>query len=402
MLDKAEISEYNKTLIKEFIEEIHLQVKLSLPRRTKLIWTLKELAVKLKKDFDKPTNKDIQRLIAGIQDNEAYSAWTISDYLKITKRFYKWLIPKKGLELEVSWIRGRLKEKDMPRLKRSEMLTEEEARLMIECAGGTRNKAILSVLWDAGCRIGELGSMTIGSVHFEDQGTVVDFVGKTGKRSAFLIECTPYLQNWLNAHPMKNNPSAPLWISRNQDPKYRDKPLGYRMLSQVLEETAKEAGLKKKFNPHLFRHSRALWCVQNGWNNVEANKMFGWGMSSNMYNYYVTLGTEDLAEKMKSCYGLPSKKDKGIDERKPKTCPRCDALNDKSFRCCFKCGFILDIESARKVMKMKEMEDKLHNEVFSRNLGQVKPQTEEELKDTLFNVIKEDPKLLDKLRGILS
>ena len=159
-------------------------------------------------------------------------------------------------------------------------------------------------------KIGELGGMTIKSVHFEDQGTIVDLSGKTGKRSTFVIESTPHLMNWINLHPLKNNPDAPLWINMGQDTKYKYHPISYRMYYKMFERTFQKAKIKKKFNPHLFRHSRALWCVQNGWNGVMANKML-------------------------DCYGLPNRTKKEVEERKPKECLRCKAINGKEARFCF-------------------------------------------------------------------
>lgn len=353
LLDKSEISNKNKKLILEFVEHLSLTTKIGTARRVKLLSTLKQLSFKIKKDFDKVTNNDLEKIVSKIQSNEDYSVWTISDYNKILKRFYKWLIHRKNLSLNVEWINGSIKEKDIPKLKRNEMITEEEAHKLVETTENARNKAIFSLIWDTGARIGEIGSMTINSVNFEDQGTIVDLSGKTGKRSAFIIESTPFLNNWINLHPFKDDPNAPLWISMNQDPKYKYKPLSYRMYYKLFERAFIKAKIKKKFNPHLFRHSRALWCAQNNWNQVMANKMFGWGISSKMYNYYVSLSTEDVKDKMMECYGISTKRKEKVDNRKPSKCPRCEALNDNKSRFCFKCGLILDMEIAKELMKKK-------------------------------------------------
>lgn len=402
LMKESSISDVNKRFILDFVENVYLTAKIGAPRRAKLISSLKQLAIRIGKDFDSVTIKDLEKLVHEIQANEEYSVWTITDYLKILKKFYRWLIPNRGLSLNVEWINGTLKEKDMPRQKRGELLTEEEAKKLVETCDSLRNKAIFSLIWDAGARIGELGSMTIGSVHFEDQGTIVDFSGKTGKRSTFLIECTPYLASWINNHPFKDNSNAPLWLSMNQDIKYRHKPLSYRMYYKLFERTFKKAKIRKKFNPHLFRHSRALWCVVNGWNVVMANKMFGWGLSSKMYNYYVALATEDLKEKMLECYGLSTKRKDLTENRKPRQCPRCEAINDTKARFCFRCGLVLDMETAKELMRKKELEKELHEELFKRSVSKTEFQETSDIKELLYNVLKKDKNLVNKLKEIVS
>ena len=37
-------------------------------------------------------------------------------------------------------------------------------------------------------------------------------------RRSRLIASDPYLRAWLNDHPMKNDPEAPLWIKTNNEP----------------------------------------------------------------------------------------------------------------------------------------------------------------------------------------
>jgi integrase len=402
LLEKSEISGVNKKLIFDFVDELSLTVKIGIPRRIKLISTLKQLALNLNKDFDKVINKDLEKIVSNIQSNEEYSPWTVSDYNKILKKFYKWLIPKKNLLLNVDWINGTLKERDIPKLKRGEMITEEEAHKLVELSENPRNKGIFSLIWDAGARIGELGSMTIGSVHFEDQGTVVDFSGKTGKRSAFIIESTPFLSNWINLHPFKDDPNAPLWISMNQNPKYKYQALSYRMYYKMFERAFKRAKIKKKFNPHLFRHSRALWCAQNNWNQVMANKMFGWGMSSIMYNYYVSLATEDIKEKMLECYGISNKNKEDIDKRKPNKCPRCEALNDNKSRFCYKCGLVLDMETAKELMKKKELEKELQDELLQKTIHKDNIPEFTDVKELMYQILKKDKTLINKLKEIVS
>jgi hypothetical protein len=46
----------------------------------------------------------------------------------------------------------------------------------------------------------------------------MDVEGKTGKRAVRIISSIPYMATWIENHPFKNMPDAPLWIARSFNP----------------------------------------------------------------------------------------------------------------------------------------------------------------------------------------
>ena len=59
-------------------------------------------------------------------------------------------------------------------------------------------------------------------------------------------------------HPLKDNPNAPLWIkntSREQQEKGAFQAMSYGAVRKILSKAFLSAGVKKRFNPHNFRHS---------------------------------------------------------------------------------------------------------------------------------------------------
>jgi integrase len=355
---EATISERNKELIMEFVDDLQVG-GIGKPRIVKTISMVKCIALKFGKDFTSADEHGLKGLIKSIQNDDSYSVWTKQDYCKILKKFYRWMIRKGYSTLNVDWIPTTLKAKDKPKLKRSELLTEEEAHKIVEVSEHARDKALTSLIWDTGARIGEIGSMTIGSVHFEDGGTSVDLKGKTGSRTVFVIESTPHLLTWLKLHPFRDDLHAPLWVTMGQDRTYKYQPLRYRTFYKIFERAFKNAGVKKSWNPHLYRHSRALWCVLNNWNTIMANKFFGWGDTSHMYSYYVSLANEDVKEKMMQSYGVSTKKDEELAQRTPRRCVRCEALNEPKVKFCYRCGMALDLKTMLSVEEKRKSADKL-------------------------------------------
>ncbi len=102
------------------------------------------------------------------------------------KRFYKWL---KGNNVtypeEVKWITTTLKTKN--RLLPENLLTEEEIQRLIDVVDRPRDKAFIITLYESGPRIGELGSLRLGDVEFDERYAKLMLRGKTGARRVILV-----------------------------------------------------------------------------------------------------------------------------------------------------------------------------------------------------------------------
>jgi integrase/recombinase XerD len=95
-----------------------------------------------------------------------------------------------------------------------QLLTDEEIDCLIHHAPTARDKALLACLTDSGARIGELLSTTISDAKFDEYGCLLWLrEGKTGARPARLIFASSYLRQWLEIHPRKEDPDAPIFCS---------------------------------------------------------------------------------------------------------------------------------------------------------------------------------------------
>jgi integrase len=116
---------------------------------------------------------------------------------------------------------------------------------------------LIAVLYESGCRVGELLTLRVRHVKFDKNGARLIVDGKTEMRRLIIVASSPYLAAWLNVHPMRDDPDAVLWLgigTANQD-----QPLDYPSVRKMIRETARRAGVRKAVNPHLFRHSRATY-----------------------------------------------------------------------------------------------------------------------------------------------
>lgn len=365
-IEESNISQRNRELLYKFLAQCQIE-GLSIPRQLKIFGSLLILANDyLKKDFDKVIKDDLKKVILKIDSRDDISVWTKHSYKAIIKKFIKWLEygdeyqMKLGYPEIISWLKTGVKKKDQPKVQASDILTEQEIEKLIEVAEHPRDKAFISLLYELGARISEIGNLKIKDISRDNYSYIIDLTGKTGHRTPRVIESDPYLTTWLNMHPMRENPNAQLWLTIGERQGDRMKYGAFRAL--VLRLT-KKAKLKKRIYPHLFRHTRVTHLLRNKQINESQCKVyFGWQPSSSMLSEYSHLVSADVNDALLRIHGLGKNEEK--QEQKIKQCPRCKAVNTKNDLFCRRCGSILDVKTAIKLEEKREEKDKGLAEAF--------------------------------------
>ena len=168
-------------------------------------------------------------------------------------------------------------------------------------------------------------------------------------RRVRLIASSPYLSAWMNMHPHKNKPDAPLWISvgtTNHGGRLR-----YNSLVKLAKTAVKRAGITKKVNLYRFRKSRATHLAKH-LTESQLCTYFGWVLGSRSPQVYVHLSGRDTDQSLLEIYGMKKKEERKEDPMKPKTCSVCSHVNEVTASFCNKCGKPLELKT------MLEMEEK--------------------------------------------
>jgi site-specific recombinase XerD len=344
--DPNPLSRHNAELISRFAE--HCTARgLGKARIVKYLGHLRRIAEWLGKDLEGATRQDIERLVYRIETSE-YSPWTKMDYKVIIKRFYKWLLGKdEEYPPEVKWIKTTMKEKD--RLLPEELLTEGEIKRFVSAGTNPRDRAFLMTLYESGGRIGEVGSLRIRDIEFKRGYASIMLQGKTGARRVPVMASVPYLSMWLEHHPLRDDPNAPLWVKSDNE------PMTYPALAKVLKVAARRAGLKKRVSPHKLRHSRATFLASK-LTEAQMNQLFGWKQGSDMPSTYVHLSGRDVDNAILGIYGLREAEETKPSELTPVECPRCKLANPATGKFCTNCGMALSIEAATASGQLQELE----------------------------------------------
>ena len=261
--------------------------------------------------------------------------YTIRKYLEWQKRNAKELIP----------INLNIKNSKLP----EELLTEKEIVSMIAACMNPRDKAIIATIYEAGDRISEHGNPQLKHIVKDEYGFQLTIDGKTGMRKIRLIWSVPYLNAWIDCHPFRDDPESPLWVSyKRPHPK-----LDYPSFSRIFGRAAKNAGIKKRIYPHLFRHSRCTH-LASFLTESQMKIYFGWAGDSKMPKIYVHLSGKDVDDAILKLHGLKKPDNLTVPHLIIPECPKCGEKGVVHSGICKKCGLILNLADAQRVHEMEK------------------------------------------------
>jgi len=329
---------------------------LTVPRVSKCL----RLALKpdqvLKKDLKLINRNDVIHYLGWLEKGK-YTEWTKCDFRSGFKKFMRWLYNNKLPDfMDLVKCNVRNQNKMLPQ----EVLIETEVVKMINETYNTRDKALLSCLYESGCRIGELVTLKIKHVEFDEYGCVMNVNGKTGVRRVRIISSTSALSQWLTDHPTREDEDSYVWCSF----KYEDNGLiSYEYVRKLLKQAAKRAGVKKKVNPHAFRHARCTHLASK-LTEAQMKMYFGWTQSSKMAAVYVHLSGRDVDNAILELHGV-KKKEEAKNTFSPKKC-RCGQNNSPANKYCSKCGQILDINLQLEVEEQRNKLEEFMKELIKK------------------------------------
>lgn len=340
-IDEIDTSDYNKTLLKRFVLACR-QEGLSKTTILNHMRTLRYIIRDLKTigydvDLDKLDDLMFDELVLHAEDRGLSKNGFVDNYKVVIKKFYRHLydddMPK--------WVRN-IRPKRLPSpVQPSDILTQDELNRMLDACRHPRDKALISVLADSGMRIGALATCRIKNIEFNQYGAII-YISKTSQskkttaaKGIPLTWSTGYLNQWLNVHPLKDDPDAPMWVGKH----HGIQAIGYSAIHALFKRIGERAGIEKPVNPHSFRHFAITNWILDGLNEQEVKHRAGWAKgSSQMLEIYANFTDQDINNRIFEKYGLKK------DERHVtlKQCPRCSNILRPTDKFCSQCSLVLD------------------------------------------------------------
>jgi len=353
--EDSEIIDSNKELLFKF-HQFCIVEGLSLSRVIRCLYAIRSFAEWTKKDFNDCKKEDVSNLIVELEKSK-YAHSTKQEMRMTLRKFFKWLRGTEGYPEEVRELKCHrtLSNNKLP----EELLTEDDVKLLINSTDKKRDKALIAVLYESGVRIGELLSLRMKHIKFDRYGAQLLVDGKTGMRRTRIIASVSYLQDWINEHPQKDNPDAPLWILEK-----KVKELNHKDIQRILRKIKKRSGIKKRTNAHNFRHSRATF-LANYLTDAVMKEMFGWVQSSKMASVYIHMSGKNVDDALLKLYGIKNEVESDESKFLSKKCERCGEENPPTNKFCNKCGMTLDKKTMIEVIE-KDMQRRKADEILDK------------------------------------
>ncbi len=228
----------------------------------------------------------MQELLRELQENlelKNYSKETIKNYLLYVKNFLEFA-SKKGINSESAkrFILKSLKNKEassvrtmvfaikyffreilhqelnIPNPKQSktlpEILTSKEIKKMVNSTSNIKHRLIIKLLYGCGLRVSEITNLKKGDINFEENLIKIN-LGK-GRKDRF-VNIPESIREELKSYCKLSN--SKILFESNRKGK-----LTKKTIAQIIQNSAKKAGIKKRVYPHLLRHSFATHLLESG------------------------------------------------------------------------------------------------------------------------------------------
>ena len=296
---------------------------------------------------------------------------TWNDYLQRIKYFMRWLHNhhnnNNDIDISVDSMQisdwetpsfVQIKKKKTNRISpylESELWERDELLTIVKYESRKRNKAALSLLWDLNARNHEVTLLKVKHVRIGPKygEAEIPHQSKTGSGPALLMCSFPYVRDWLNEHPFRNEPNANIICNlATGGPITADtlvtvmKQLRKRIIGLIQGGSITDAQEKqtlerliktKKWNPYCIRHS-AITADSDYLPEFALRKKARWVMNSKQPARYIKARMgNDLKQKILVQNGIITE----VDAKPTPTvaeCARCQLVNPLENKYCTSCS----------------------------------------------------------------
>lgn len=246
----------------------------------------------------------------------------------------------------------------------SDMLSRDDVASMADEARNFRDKAWIWTLFNSGCRPGEIFQLRVGDVVVHDEGfielRVVREKDSAPEPAPVYEDAVPALLSWLNAHPTRADPAAPLWVDLGGN--RTGKAASYRAMYKALESAAKRAKITKPVTAYALRRSRLTMLAKDPAISTSIlEKVAGWVPGSKVARHYVHISGKDVIGALNARYGvkMPDPRDQPAPPRAPARCGRCKTVNPAGAVYCMTCGGPLSLPAVKQIEEARSAEARL-------------------------------------------
>lgn len=255
--------------------------------------------------LDEITPRSIRQYVSNMRDSD-YSEDSVHGHIRAVHRFWKWCSEEYGIENPMRNVKyPKQPAPKMPKTVRDDHIVE----MLKACKDdpqGVRDKAILALLTDTGCRAQGIVGLKMSDL---ENGTRRAYVREKGDKMRavfFGYDTQILLRAWLDIR--KPSSDYVFYNLRTL------KPLTPNGLLQILYRIARNAGIEGHVNPHAFRHRFGRSMAEQGVNTGVISQIMGHDDPSLTISYYGMFGQDALGNQHRK--HIPMKKIKSLQKRR--------------------------------------------------------------------------------------
>jgi site-specific recombinase XerD len=187
------------------------------------------------------------------------AAETQNAMINVLKFYYKYCLKRDFLPSEMPRAR-------MPYFK-PQVLSLEEIAAIIGSIDNEKQRALLSIIYSAGLRRSEAQNLKLSDIDYS-RGLLYIKAAK-GKKDRFTL-LSPSLESSLKSYVEKFNPQIFVFEGEKAG-----MPYSFTSMTEILKRAVYKAGIKKRVNLHLLRHSFATHILEDGYDTRYLQQLLG-------------------------------------------------------------------------------------------------------------------------------
>jgi len=200
-----------------------------------------------KTPIEELTNRDVELFIETVFIERKYSVSSQRQFISALKIFTTFCPQTKINDLSLERPK---KSRILPNI-----LSQEEVIRIIQYTQNIKHRAILTLIYSCGLRIGELINLKLVDFHIERKQLIVkEGKGRKDRFVSLADSFLPLLSNYYSSY----KPTI-YFVEGQNGGKY-----SAESIRSFLRKSCKKAGIKKPVTPHTLRHSYATHLLENG------------------------------------------------------------------------------------------------------------------------------------------
>jgi integrase/recombinase XerD len=418
----------NDDIINEYLDTMQTEINSSPNYKRINLNTLTKLSQFHKnKSFKDMKREDILSFLHNLRkadEVDPLHKWigTYNLYVTNLVRFFKWLSnptlePRQRPRPKILNNIPNLKRKEVSIYKPSDLWTVEDDLVFLKWCSNKRDRCYHAISRDLSARPHEMLGLKIKDIVFKHvnnkQYAEVLVNGKTGTRHLPLIDSLPYVKEWLDQHPQRNNKNAFLICTMHRSnvgskltrngllhlytKQYKESYFPMLLKDPTISKEDKrkiEDLLKKPWNLYIRRHSSLTQKSKYLKENI-LRQHAGWSPRSNMHLKYVHYFGNESSESILQEYGILPKDNEEVDVLRPKQCPNCNEPNRPDQKFCTKCKMVLTFDAYNETLEkenLRESELEQLKEKYESDLKAVREETSQKF-NQIIAMIQQNPQL---------